>query len=229
MVLFESKKVKKFIFNMGADLCGIAPADRFSKAPKGFCPTDIYNECRSVVVYAKKLPREPLFITNCIPYTYVNNLLTQEVDRLGLEISLQFEKIGIKAIPLPSDDPYEYWEPKRSYGRAILSMRHAGHLAGLGVIGKNTLLINDKFGNMIQIGAVLLNIALEGDPIANYEVCPPDCNLCIESCPSKALNGKSVNQQLCRPLSNFTTEKGYTLKKCNICRRICPNCLGIKK
>jgi epoxyqueuosine reductase len=107
-------------------------------------------------------------------------------------------------------------------------MRHAGRLAGLGVIGKNTLLINDKFGNMIQIGAVLLNVALEGDPIANYEVCPPDCNLCIESCPLKALNGKSVNQQLCRPLSNFTTEKGYTLKKCNICRRICPNCLGIK-
>jgi len=228
MELFESKKVKKIIFNMGADLCGIAPTDRFSKAPKGFCPTDIYNECRSVVVYAKKLPREPLFISNCIPYTYVNNLLTQEVDRLGLEISLQFEKIGIKTIPLPSDDPYEYWESKRSYGRAILSMRHAGHLAGLGVIGKNTLLINDKFGNMIQIGAVLLNVALEGDSIANYEVCPPDCNLCIESCPSKALNGKSVNQQLCRPLSNFTTEKGYTLKKCNICRRICPNCLGIK-
>jgi epoxyqueuosine reductase len=101
MVLFESKKVKKIIFDMGADLCGIAPADRFSKAPKGFGPTDIFNECRSVVVYAKKLPREPLFISNCIPYTYVNNLLTQEVDRLGLKISLQFEKIGIKAIPPP--------------------------------------------------------------------------------------------------------------------------------
>ena len=214
---------------MGADLCGISPADRFNEAPKGFNPTDIYNECRSVVVFAKKLPREPLFLLNCIPYTYVNNLLTREVDRLGVEISLQFEKIGIKAVPLPSDDPYEYWEPKQSYGRAILSMRHAGYLAGLGVLGKNTLLTNDKFGNMIQIGAILLNVPLEGDPIAKYEICPPDCNLCIESCPSKALNGKSVNQQLCRPLSNFRTEKGYTIKKCNMCRRICPNCLGIKK
>ncbi|UCG69120.1 MAG: epoxyqueuosine reductase [Thermoplasmata archaeon] len=213
---------------LGADLCGIAPVERFNEAPKGFRPKDIYKDSRSVVVFAKRLPVESLFATSCVPYTYVNNIITQKVDELGFEVSLKLEDQGIRAVPIPSDDPYEYWEPEHSYGRAILSLRHAGHLAGLGVLGKNTLLINKEFGNMIQIGAVLVPAELKGDEIATYEGCPPDCTLCLESCPAKALNGKTVDQKLCRPHSNYRTEKGYILKKCNVCRKICPNSLGIK-
>lgn len=110
---------------MGSDLCGIAPVERFNEAPDGFHPTDIYNGCKSVVVFAKKIPKEPLFATSCVPYTYVNDCITQEVDRLGIEICFRLEKLGIRTVPIPSDDPYEHWEPKRSYGRAILSLRHA--------------------------------------------------------------------------------------------------------
>ncbi|MGB2698068.1 MAG: hypothetical protein WBD28_09475 [Candidatus Zixiibacteriota bacterium] len=138
------------------------------------------------------------------------------------------ENYGIKAVLIPTDDPYEHWEPERSYGRAILSLRHAGHLAGLGVLGRNTLLLNKDYGNMVQIGAVLVDIELQEDPIATYEGCPPDCSICIDSCPQGALDGKTVNQQLCRPLSNYITEKGYILKRCNLCRRVCPYNVGIK-
>ncbi len=72
-------------------------------------------------------------------------------------------------------------------------MRHSGYLAGLGVLGKNTLLINEKYGNMIQIGAVLVDIELEGDPLIEDALCPTNCNICIDSCPQKALDGKTVN------------------------------------
>jgi epoxyqueuosine reductase QueG len=226
--LIESKDIKDIVKSLGADLCGIAPVERFSKAPKGFQPKDIYEDCKSVVVFAKKLPVESLFAASCIPYTYVNDIITRKVDELGFEIALKLEGEGIRAVPIPSDDPYEYWEPENSYGRAILSLRHAGHLAGLGVLGKNTLLINQEFGNMIQIGAILVPVELEGDTIATYEGCSTDCNLCIESCPAKALNGRTVDQKLCRPLSNYRSEKGYILKKCNICRKICPSALGIE-
>lgn len=226
--MIESKDIKEIVKNLGADLCGVAPVERFNEAPKGFHPQDIYIDSKSIVVYAKRLPVESLFATNCVPYTYVNNIITQKVDELGFEVALKLEDQGIKAIPIPSDDPYEYWEPENSYGRAILSLRHAGYLAGLGVLGKNTLLINKEFGNMIQIGAVLVPVELEGDTITTYEGCPTDCNLCIESCPVKALNGNTVDQKLCRPYSNYRTEKGYILKKCNVCRRICPNYLGIE-
>jgi epoxyqueuosine reductase QueG len=226
--VIDSGVVKEIVKSLGADLCGIASVERFKEAPKGFHPTNIYKDCKSVIVYIRRIPSESLFISNCIPYTFVNNVITQKVDELGFDVSLQLEKQGVMGIPIPSDDPYEHWEPESFYGRAILSLRHAGYLAGLGVLGKNTLLMNKEFGNMIQIGAVLVQAEVEEDPIATYEGCPSECNLCIESCPGKALNGRTVNQQLCRPLSNFKSEKGYILKKCNICRKVCPNSLKIE-
>ena len=225
--MISSEEVRKNILELGADMCGFAPVERFSEAPQGFHPCDIFKNCKSVIVFAKKVPNGSLYANSCIPYTHVNSFLTIEVDFLTLDIVRMFEKLDITCVPIPSDDPYEYWEPENSYGRAILSLKHAGYFAGLGILGKNTLLINKDFGNMIQIGAVLVNQVFEGDPLAEYQVCPPDCRICIDNCPKDALDGRTVNQKLCRSLSTFKTEKGYVLKKCNLCRKLCPSVLGI--
>jgi epoxyqueuosine reductase len=220
----DARRLKGEILARGADLCGIAPADRFSRAPKGFHPTDIYKDCRSVVVYAKSVPHASLHATSSVPYTYVSSLVTQEVDALTLAVVRFLQDNDIGAVPIPSDDPYESWDPVRSRGQAILSLRHAGYFAGLGVLGKNTLLINKTYGNMIQLGAVLLDIPLDGDPMVTEEMCARVCRRCLDACPVKALNGTTVDQHLCRPLSNFKTEKGYILKKCHLCRSVCPQC-----
>ena len=157
-----------------------------------------------------------------------NLVVIKEVDALTLTLSRELEYLAVKNVPIPSDDPSEYWEPAGSYARGILSLRHAGQLAGLGVLGKNTLLINDKFGNMIHLGALLLNLELEADPIAGYEACKKDCQLCIRSCPKSALDGITVNQQACRTLSNYKNERGFILKKCWECRKVCPSYSGVK-
>jgi epoxyqueuosine reductase len=225
--MVDSNQIKSLARDFGADLCGMASVDRFQAAPEGFRPTDIYPDCQSVIVFAKRLPTTALFMPNCVPYTHVNQMGVQEVDRLGFLLALKLEDMGLKAVPIPSDDPYEHWEPERSYGRAILSLRHAGYLAGLGQLGKNTLLMNNQYGNMIQIGAILTDIALEIDPLATYDSCLAQCRRCLDACPQGALDGVTVNQQLCRPLSAVRTEKGYILKKCSRCRSACPHCLGI--
>ena len=221
-------EVKSIATDLGADLCGIAPVDRFSGAPAGFHPKDIFGDCRSVLVFARRLPSGSLFALSCIPYTYFNRLITTEVEGLTLDLSRKLEVIGIGSVPVPSDDPSEYWESDRSYARGILSLRHAGWLAGLGVLGRNTLLINDRLGNMMQLGALLLDIDLEGDPIAAFQACTKACRLCIDSCPQSALDGKTVDQKACRPLSNYKNERGFLLKKCWECRRVCPNHGGIR-
>jgi epoxyqueuosine reductase QueG len=81
---------------------------------------------------------------------------------------------------------------------------------------------------MIQIGAVLLDAELAGDPPGPYDVCPPGCTLCIDNCPVDALDGESVIQELCRPLACHLIERGFILKKCNKCRSVCPHALGIE-
>jgi hypothetical protein len=42
-------------------------------------------------------------------------------------------------------EPYEYWDDKIPEGKGIISLRHAGELAGVGKIGKNNLLINTTY------------------------------------------------------------------------------------
>ncbi|MFX1379470.1 MAG: epoxyqueuosine reductase [Promethearchaeota archaeon] len=225
--MIDSSKIKDQIEDLGADLCGFAPVDRFNDAPSGFHPLDIYKECKTVIVFAKKVPWSPLSAENFVPYSHFSSIVVNEVDVLTLNIVRMFEEIDIGCVPIPSDDPYEHWEPERLYGRGILSLRHSGYLAGLGVLGKNTLLINDRYGNMIQLGAVLVNVDLNGDNLVDYEGCIADCQICLDSCPQGALDGNTVNQKACRQYSIYKTEKGYILKKCNLCRKMCPNALGI--
>jgi len=222
--------IKNIFLNLGADLCGIAPVERFKNAPEGFHPTDIYEKCNSVIVFAKKLPPETLFAKSTIPYSYFSDKIGEALDFLSIEASYKLEKKGIKAVPVPSNSPYDYYDQTRLHGQALLSMRHAGHLAGLGVLGKNTLLINKIHGNIILISAVLVDVVLEGDPIYSYkeELCPASCNLCLDVCPQKALDGTTVVQALCRPLSTYKTGNNSIVKKCNLCRRVCPSNLGLK-
>jgi len=226
--MYNAKRIKEIIYSFGADLCGIASIDRFQDAPEGFKPGDIYEKTKSVIVFALKLPAESLFANSCVPYTHINSLIAQKVDRMTFKISYQLDENNIKNVIIPTDDPYEYWDKENLTGKGILSLKHAAWLAGLGKLGRSTLLINNKYGNMIQIGALLVNIELEPDEVADYEVCPPDCTLCLESCPVSALNGETVKQKLCRPLSNYQNERGFILKKCFACRKVCPNSLGIK-
>lgn len=229
MTMIPQTKIKKIAMENGADLFGIAPVERFVEAPKGFHPIDIYKKTKSVIAFAKRIPSESLFAESCIPYTHINTLVMQTVDSMTFQISRELDSIGIKNVIIPTDDPYEYWDEENKTGRAILSLRHAGYLAGLGIIGRNNLLVNEQFGNMIQIGALLTETEITPSPLADYKTCPENCRICIDTCPVQALDGKTVNQKLCRSLSVYRNEKGYVLKKCFNCRKNCPLTLGLKK
>jgi epoxyqueuosine reductase len=224
--MIDSNFIKKTAVELGADLCGIAPVDRFYKAPKGFGPMDIYEDTKSVVVIAKRFPEGPFLSNSMIPYVVTNDAVLSEVIRITCDICDQLERdCDVIAVPVPSE-PYECWDEQKHEGRGILSLRHAGYMAGLGVLGRNTLLVNSTFGNRIVLGAILLNVAIEPDDLAEYDFCPDDCQICIENCPAGALNGKTVNQKLCRAVSQGHTKKGDYLYLCNNCRKLCPNGKG---
>ncbi len=228
-VPLNATRVKEMAIALGADLCGIASAGRFADAPEGFRPTDIFPKCRSVIVFARRIPVGAAFAVTPVPYTKVKDTSMKEIEGIGTQFSLFLEEREILAVPVPPDDPYEYWDPETMTGRGILSMRHAGHLAGLGILGKNTLLLNEDFGNMIHIGAVLVDAEFEQNPLSSLKDCPEKCTICIDACPQKALDGVTVNQKLCRSFAFPTTKRGHDLYGCNLCRRSCPRCLGKKR
>jgi epoxyqueuosine reductase len=227
--MISSRVIKKRTNQYGADICGVAPAAHFVDAPKGFHPNDIYPDCRSVVVFASHFPLSTLQANTNAPYTLVRNKMVEKVDWISFNLSSELETEGVMSVPIPSAEPYDYWDAARTHGRGIMSLKHAGVLAGLGVLGKNTLLMNERFGNMLWLGAMLVSIDLEPDPIASYEGCPSECALCIDSCPQHALDATTIDQKLCRGCSiSYTPGGGWVLSR-NICRKICPYRAGLPK
>jgi epoxyqueuosine reductase QueG len=199
---------------------------RFDQAPRGFHPTDLFAQTKSVAVIAKRCPEGPFHARSPIPYSVAHDLVLAEVTRLTCQLCDRFERHGaVCAVPVPSE-PYEYWDAPNREGRALLSLKHAGRLAGLGVMGKNTLLTNRAFGNRICLGAVLLDVELPGDAVADDQLCPESCRLCIEACPVQAIGADTVNQKLCRGNSQGHTAKNEPIYVCNQCRAICPNGKG---
>ncbi|MFW9994928.1 MAG: epoxyqueuosine reductase [Candidatus Odinarchaeota archaeon] len=226
-MIIHSEEVKKISFRLGADLCGIAPVKRFEGAPQGFHPCDVLKECKSVIVLAKRFLTSTLHSKSTIPYTDVRNDLSRRMDEMAIDLSYELESRGVLAVPINAIGPTE-WDESAKKTRGIISLKHAGELAGLGKIGKNTLLINDKYGNMIWLSAVVTSAKLEPDPIAEYEGCIPNCKICLHSCPVKALDGISMNQKACRDYAFGTHDGGEWRIKCFTCRRACPNVLGIR-
>ncbi len=223
----DAATVKGWAERLGADICGIAPADRFAGAPEGFHPADICEGCRSVIVFASRFPAGCLYSSSPSPYTFVRNRMVERLDAISFALSEALENTGVLSVPIPSSEPYDFWDTDRRHGRGILSLKHAGVLAGLGVMGKNTLLINDRFGNMIWLGAVLVSEELDADREASYTGCPEGCTLCLDSCPQKALDGTTIDQRRCRERSITSTEGGGWVLSCNLCRTVCPVVTGI--
>ena len=224
--MINEEQIKGIILDKGADLCGISNIDRFDNAPVGFHPHDIYKECNSVIVFAKRMPHGLEYINPRIVYNHANEMSINIIDKISYEASITIEQSGCIAIPLPCDGPYEYWEKENLKGVGILSMRHMAVLAGLGSLGKNTLLINKLYGNFITLGAILTDLDLKSDPLSK-NLCIDKCSLCIDNCPVGALDGKTTNQKLCRPHTYTTNDRGFDVVNCNKCRTICPRRFGV--
>ncbi len=220
-------EIKETAFSLGSDICGIASIDRFENAPSGFHPQDIFKDTKSVVVFARRFPAGAVNSANNFAYSISDEIVTDQIKNITYNFSLILQNKGIIAIPVYTE-PYAYWDKNTMTGKGDLSLKHAGHYAGLGVFGKNHLLYNYKYGNMIKLGALLIDTIVDPDEIQTFSFCKDSCFLCRKNCPSSAIRDDSVDQKKCRNTSEGLSLKGYPVTTCRTCRTICPCCYGIK-
>jgi len=214
-------RIKGFGKRKGADVVGIAPVERFEKAPKGFNPRDVMSDAQSVIVIGKYFPIGVLNGKSKAAVTKVYENLFVALDNCAYELSCFIEKRGGRALAIPADTPYLSWDTEKQYGRGDLSHKHAAALAGLGQLGRNSLLITPGYGNRVNLTSIVTSLPLRGDSLFKEELCI-GCNLCIRSCPAKAIRRGKVIQKECRKFHMMTTSRGFKLFACWECRRVCP-------
>lgn len=213
--------IRSFALARGASLVGFAPAAAMADAPAGFRPTDIMPAARGFVVLAKALPRG-VVAGNSVVYTRHHTHNMYQLDTLAADVALFIEQNGGTAVPIPADDPYYHWEDDRKHGMGILSHRHAAARAGLGVIGKSALLITPEYGNRVELVTILTDLEFAPSPPAE-NLCPPDCRLCVDACPSGAQTGSyAIEQKPCRYHVATKSDRGHSLYRCWQCRAVCP-------
>lgn len=218
-----SEEVKKKAEMLGADLCGVAGMDRFEDAPKGYRPADVFPDCKSVISFACRFPAGTLGCRTHVPYTGVRNSLTAKMDRIALDLCIWLEEKGALSLPVPSNE--SQWDTGTGRWRSIVSQKHAAQAAGIGTIGRHSLLITPEFGSMVWLGAVLTEAELEADSLKE-RICN-DCNLCVEACPVNALEEIQIKQQVCWDYAfGDDKEKQIWRIACHKCRDICPYNLG---
>ncbi len=216
-------KMKEFVLSKDADLVGIASVSRFDGAPDGHKPEDILPDAKTVIVCAKRFPNSVVMEGPATSYQDMMTILDNQLDLIAYEMAIYIEKQGGVAIPVPSDEPYYDWDPDKIHGRGDLSHKHAAQAAGLGRLGKNSLLITPEFGNRVHLVSVVTNLNLQPDPLVEDELCPSKCIICIESCPVKAIaDEEQVNQRVCRSHSFVKLAKGQIIESCRECRKVCP-------
>jgi epoxyqueuosine reductase QueG len=215
-------RIREIVMAEGADVCGFSDVERFADAPESFSPRDIWANCRSVVAFGIALPKGLIDVSPRIVYGHYNEVIKNKADLICAMSAKRIEKeFGGRAVPIPSDTPYDFWDESTLTGKGIISMKHTAVLCGLGTIGKSSLLLNPGYGNMLTLGAFLTDLELESDPLSE-DICIPGCSKCIDACPPHAISDRSVNQTLCRPNTYSKTKRGFGTTECNRCRAVCP-------
>jgi len=107
-----------------------------------------------------------------------------------------------------------------------------GREAGLGWPGKHSVLINKGIGSFFFLGVIVVNIDLDyNEPISDD--CCGSCRLCIDSCPTGAINGnRTIDATRC--IAYLTLEAKTQIPEdllmnfdgrvfgCDRCQEVCP-------
>jgi epoxyqueuosine reductase len=146
-------------------------------------------------------------------YQRINLLL----DNLGLVLTTAIQERGCQAVPIPASQIVD-WETQRGH----LSHKHVARAAGLGWIGRNNLLVTERYGARVRLLTVLTDLPLTVDEPLDRDCL--DCRDCVQVCPAGAIRERreEFDHRGCHAqLKVFTKTLHFSHQICGVCVKAC--------
>ena len=188
MLMSFEEELKERVLDLGADFVGIASQSRFDRAPDFSDPKTLLPGFRSVVAFGIAMNRGSLEAwfskRSRRPQVLSDQLATEELDRISLQLSRWLERKGHKTVFVSQNGYYNLIT-----GRPDFSHKHAAVAAGLGRLGLSSNFVHTRHGAAVHISSVLTEAELRPDPLIGDEDNPCHrCKTCLEICPEQAMS-----------------------------------------
>lgn len=160
-----------------------------------------FPQARSVIIFGKEVPAE----VYRLPATQKTRGMLRIAEHLDAAASrltdlLNEEQIPAKPVPL-----YLPVRVKNGRVQGVVRLKHIAVAGRLGSQGKNTLLMNPRFGPRLLLSGIVSSLSLEeyspedrAGLNTGFENPCTGCNRCIEACPEKAIGPEGVDAFCCR-------------------------------
>lgn len=246
------EEILKIVEDENVPVLGIGPASKMANEPPGHRPEDLLPGAQSLICFGIPVPRGayrmPIYAVETVWRS--QNLNYRRLDTLSIRFAALLEASGERAVPIYGCFPMGM--NKKGDVVGYLNQIRMGEVTGIGVIGKNGLLIHSRYGARLMLGGVVSTAVLPEMryPEVDQLGCPSDCRLCADVCPVKAISTdeKRVNIMRClsytsrtlllpktkflmlrafRPqsaarLMNLTAFDEHTFHICSQCVALCP-------
>lgn len=195
-------------------------------------PTELLASCQSIICLA--LPYSPVDSKRKEPRQ--GRVASYALERDYHQVAKEKLKLLAEKIREIYDQSFEYYACVDT--TPILEKYYAQE-AGLGWIGRNSLLIHPEYGSWIFLCELLVSIDLVPDEPFAFDGCG-ECQRCLQACPTQAiLPNRTIDARRC--LSYLTIENRGEITDdlktsvedrvfgCDTCQNVCPANAGIAK
>jgi epoxyqueuosine reductase QueG len=183
-------KIRKIAEEENVPVLGFGPALEMAGEKPGHRPKDLLPGVQSLVCFGLPVPqgayRTPSHTQEMVWRS--QNLNYRRLDTLSMCIAALLEENGARAVPIYGCMPMGVGDRGQVVG--YLNQVQVGKVTGIGVIGKNGLLIHSQYGARLMLGGVVTSADLPAWRYPEIEEagCPPSCRICADACPVKAIS-----------------------------------------
>lgn len=188
-----TKEVLKKAEELGCDMAGIAPVERFKNAPVRMSPKGLLPSAKSVIVVGMHHPDATVELGgeptphDGGPYG-VQGTMNSRLDDISFILARFLEDRGYTTLPITASNIWRYhaYKDLKVDFAPDLVHRYAAVAAGLGEIGWSGLFLTREFGPRQRVVSIITEAELEPTPMYDGPSLCDRCMECVKNCPTDA-------------------------------------------